>query len=191
MDDLLYARVSRGDSRLWQFCVLLQRAAFAAKTPLTKEDEKTRRQHAKQREKFRIDAGSPAADEPEACGERAVLASAEHQEIRSVDVVDHRTVIIVARGVDHGQPDSPLVATKRKPFFGAGIQGKVRGVAEPRLPVLRARHFEDYENWEPDFRESRARRAPPHAASAPEQSRAEWTRRRLGNEFRIRGSWSR
>src|SRR6266566_7795987 len=31
---------------------LLQRAAFAAKTPLTKEDEKTRRQHAKLREKF-------------------------------------------------------------------------------------------------------------------------------------------
>ena len=85
----------------------------------------------------------------------------------------------------------PQVATKRKPFFGAGIQGKVRGVAEPRLPVLRARHFEDYENWEPDFRESRARRPPPHAASAPEQSRAGWTRGRLGNEFRIRGSWSR
>ena len=60
-----------------------------------------------------------------------------------------------------------------------------------RLPVLRAGHFEDYENWEPDFRESRARRAPPHAASAPEQSRAGWTRGRLGNEFRIRGSWSR
>jgi len=32
-----------------------------------------------------------------------VLASAEHQEIRSVDIVDHRIVIIVARGADHGQ----------------------------------------------------------------------------------------
>ena len=104
MDDLLYARVSRGNSRFWQFCVSPSASRVHDKKPLlTKEDEKTRRQHAKQREKFRIDAGSPPADEPKACRERAVLASAEHQEIRSVDIGDHRIVIIVARGADHGQ----------------------------------------------------------------------------------------
>src|SRR6266567_4023845 len=87
--------------RFRQFCVSPSASRVHGKKPLlTKEDEKTRRQHAKQREKFRIDAGSPPADEPKACRERAVLASAEHQEIRSVDIVDHRIVIIVARGAD-------------------------------------------------------------------------------------------
>src|SRR4029077_13921415 len=59
------------------------------------------------------------------------LTTTKHQEIRCIDIINDRVVIMVSCGIDHGQPHRPLITAKWKALLRPDVRAEVSRVTKP------------------------------------------------------------